>query len=349
MTAQVETRSIGGVVAYATQVLGDAGVESAANDAELITCKVLGIGRTELHLQGAAGVDGNASRKIREMVTRRSDRRPLQHILGRMGFRSIDLAIDQRAMIPRPETELLAGAVIEHLEKSAATDDLEKSAMIEDLEKSAMDPNGRRGSGGSSSRHPQVLDMCTGSGAVALSIATEVPSARVSACDISLEALELARANCSTLGLQRRVRFLLGDLYAAIPAELKGKFDVIVANPPYIPTAEIAGLEPEVRDFDPRIALDGGADGLDVTRRILEQAGDWMRPGGLLAMELGSSQPCEVAELASQAELVALRPGTDYLGVERFFFALASAGTSAELEPDSVRPSDRVAIRGVRR
>lgn len=327
-------------------MLGAAGIDSAVNDAELIACSVLGVRRTELHLRARAEIDENSYRDIVTMVHLRADHRPLQHILGNTGFRTIELAVDERAMIPRPETELLAGAVIEHLQELAAINRLEEPVVVACVEESAANPIGFCGGGESGSRYLLVLELCTGSGAVAFSIATEVPRARVFACDISPEAIELARASCLNLGLRSRVRLLLGDLYAAIPDDFKGKFDVIVANPPYIPTAEIADLEPEVRDFEPRIALDGGADGLEVTRRILDEAGNWMRPGGLLALELAPLQLREVARLARRAGLVALHPGIDYLGVKRFFFAVAPECTPAELALDSVRRHDRVPVRG---
>lgn len=328
MTVPVEPSSIGAVVAHSTQLLAAAGIESAANDAELIACWVLGMGRTQLHLQGGTGIDDLARNEIAEKVALRSGRRPLQHILGAIGFREIELAIDARAMVPRPETELLAGAVIEHLENQRAK------------------PADRIRLRGQDAWRPKVLDLCTGSGAVAFSVATEVPCARVWAADLSAEALELARANCSTLGLESRIQLLCGDLYAPIPLELKGQFEVIVANPPYIPTGEISGLDPEVRNFDPRIALDGGEDGLDLTRRILEQAGDWMSGGGLLAMELGPSQCREVETLAGQSGLIPLSPGTDYLGVERFFFAAAPSVDLAELESASELLCDREVMSG---
>jgi len=145
-----------------------------------------------------------------------------------------------------------------------------------------------------------VLDLCTGSGAVAVSIAHERPSARVHATEIVPATAEQARENAERANVSDRVTILTGDLFAPLPVELRGTLDIVVANPPYIPTADLADLPSEVAGFEPRIALDGGADGLDVVRRIAEESAAWLRPGGVVVMETDTSCAKEAARTLSR-------------------------------------------------
>ena len=182
------------------------------------------------------------------MVRRRERREPLQHLLGTVCFCGFELIVNRDVLIPRPETEVLAEMAWTHL-----------------LERQGCEP-------------PTVLDFGTGSGCVAIAIAHHVPSARVHALDASPSAVGVARQNAALQGLSERIQFNMGDAFAAVPGGLR--FDLIVTNPPYIPSGEIDGLEPEVRDHDPRMALDGGRDGLAFYRLLAAEAPAHLNAGG---------------------------------------------------------------------
>ena len=200
------------------------------------------------------------------MVDRRDAGEPLQYVLGQWGFRTLDLFVDPRVLIPRPETEVVAGFAID-----------------------AVPAGGR------------VVDLGTGSGAIALSIAAELwPDVEVWATDASADALAVARANLAGLGRRAGVvRLAEGDWFAALPDELRGSFDVVVANPPYVPSGALVARQ--VRDHEPHLALFGGDDGLDHARRIVVEAPAWLRPGGVLVVEIGDDQGPAIAEVARSA------------------------------------------------
>jgi release factor glutamine methyltransferase len=210
--------------------------------------------------------DDRHAASFEAMVDRRDAGEPLQYVLGQWGFRTLDLFVDQRVLIPRPETELVAGFAID-----------------------AVPPGGR------------VVDLGTGSGAIALSIAAERwPDVEVWATDASADALAVARANLAALGRRAGVvRLAEGDWFAALPDELRGTFDVVVANPPYVPDGALVARQ--VRDWEPALALFGGGDGLDHARRIVAEAPAWLRPGGTLVVEIGDDQGPAIAEAARAA------------------------------------------------
>jgi release factor glutamine methyltransferase len=200
--------------------------------------------------------------ELEEQLARRLAGEPVQYITGRAAFRSLDLAVDRRVLVPRPETEWLVEAVLEYLVARAP-----------------------------SARPPRVLDLGTGSGCIALSIAHEYPRADVVATDASEDALQVARANAEALGL--RVTFLRGEWLEALATD--ERFDVIVANPPYISPREADALPRDVHDFEPHAALFAGDDGLSDLREIVDQAPRHLRAGGLLALELDETRAAEVA------------------------------------------------------
>jgi release factor glutamine methyltransferase len=222
------------------------------------------------------------------MVKRRGQREPLQHILGSTSFCGLELAVNRSALVPRPETEQLAEFAWQHLHALVA--------------------------GGNSAS--KVLDFGTGTGCLAIAIAVKVPGARVTAIDVSEEALELARANAARHNVSDCIQFLHGQGFSAVPQE--ARFDLIVSNPPYIPTAEIESLEPEVRDFDPRVALDGGVDGLDCYRLLSREADGFLKPDGLLMMEIGDGQAEAVSELFTGQMWIVEAVREDYSGRQRF-------------------------------
>ena len=221
--------------------------------AEWLLSAATGLTRLELYAHCDRPLSAEERSVLREGVRRRAEGEPLQYVTGEMAFRHLVVRVEPGVLIPRPETEVLVDEALRAI--------------------SAIDG-------------PLVLDLCTGSGCVALSIAQEAPTARVWAVDLSPQACVCTEANSERLRLSERVRVAEGDLFGALPEELRGRFDLVVANPPYIPSADVALLPAEVGRFEPVLALDGGEDGLAVARRIWAEARDWLRPGGTIALEL---------------------------------------------------------------
>jgi release factor glutamine methyltransferase len=234
------------------------------SDAEELLSRLLGSSRAQLNLLGARPLTRAESARLGAWFTRRAAHEPVQYITGRAAFRDLDLAVDPRVLIPRPETEGLVEAVLEVLRAEAPR-----------------------------SVAPRVLDLGTGSGAIALALAAEWPAVVVTATDASAGALEVARANAAALELAGRVRFLLGHWFEAVGAG--ERFEVVVSNPPYIATGERDDLPDDVRSFEPGQALFSGASGLDDAREIVEQAPRHLAPGGLLALELAEDRAHQVA------------------------------------------------------
>jgi release factor glutamine methyltransferase len=250
-----------------SESLQSAGVESARVEAEWLLAHVLGLPRMHLFLEKSRELAAVEIRSLDLLVRRREKREPLQHILGTAEFCGRVFTVNRHVLIPRPETELLA-----------------------ELAETAWRAVGKAGGG-------RVLDFGTGSGCLAITLALELPEAEIHALDISPDALVVARANASSLGAKDRVAFHFGDGFNALPQGLR--FGLIVTNPPYIPSAEIETLQPEVRDFDPAQALDGGADGLDFYRRLADQAPTRLVPGGQLVAEFGEGQGPDLRALFS--------------------------------------------------
>lgn len=241
------------------------GLENARLQAELLLAAVLGVKRLDLYLQFERPLHRSEVDRYREYVRQRLRRVPVQYITGVAAFRHLELAVTPAVLIPRPETEVLVEVALELL------------------------PEGGR-----------VLDLCCGSGAVALSLAHEAAAAEVVAADVSAAALEAAKANGLRCGLAGRVEWHCGDLFA--PLGSAAPFDLIAANPPYVRHGDLAQLAPEVRDYEPHLALDGGEDGLAYHRRIAQEAADFMRPGGYLLLEVGDGQSVVVADLLTRSE-----------------------------------------------
>jgi len=241
-----------------------ASLPTPRSDAEELLSRLLGLSRAQLHLTGARVLSAAESSRLEAWLARRATHEPVQYITGRAAFRDLDLAVDPRVLIPRPETEGLAEAVLEVLRAEA--------------------PRWAA---------PRVLDLGTGAGAVALALAAEWPAALVTATDASAGALEVARANSTALGLAGRVRLLAGHWFEAVGAQ--ERFEVVVSNPPYVATGEWGGLPEDVRSFEPHQALFSGASGLDDAREIVERAPRHLVPGGLLALELAEERVHQVA------------------------------------------------------
>ncbi len=240
--------------------LADAGVDTPSLDADLLLCHLLGWNRARLLARPERLLTPDEESAYRSLLRRRAAREPLAYILGRREFYGLEFAVDQRVLVPRPETELLVDLALEHV-----------------------------------AEHPKArlaADVGTGSGAVAVALAVHAPQLRVVACDISPEALSLARSNALRHGAQ--VDFVVADLLSP----LVGPFDLILANLPYVARDGWDSLPPEVRDHEPRLALDGGPDGLDAYRRFFPQARDRLPPGGFLAVEIGADQREAVTAMA---------------------------------------------------
>jgi release factor glutamine methyltransferase len=276
------------VVAAAVQLAG-AGVGSPEHDAAELLAHLLGTTRSGLAL--VEDVDEEARARFEELVARRAARTPLQHLTGTAAFRYVELVVGPGVFVPRPETELLAGWAVEHAARLAA------------------DP--------AAERAPVVVDLCTGSGAIALSVATEVPGAEVHAVELDRYAFEWASRNLAGSGVDLRE----GDMAEAFP-DLDGAVDVVVCNPPYIPLTEYAGVAPEARDHDPELALWSGEDGLDAIRVLERAAARLLRPGGAVGCEhadlQGESAP---AVFAGSGRWVDVRDHRDLAGRPRYLTA----------------------------
>ena len=260
----------------AERKLAAAGVETPRVDAELLLANALGVRRAEAVAGLAQKPSAAQLDDFKQAVARRAAREPLAYISGRQGFRRIELVVDPRVLIPRPETELLVAVII-------------------------VD------------RPCGILDVATGSGAVALALADELPDATIVAADISGGALNVASANAERLGLADRVSIVRSDLLDSIA----GTFDAISANLPYVATGEFAGLPPEIARFEPLLALHGGADGLDLVRRLAQQAPAQLKPGGMLALEIGDTQGAATEDILRDAGFTDIEIHQDLTGRDR--------------------------------
>jgi release factor glutamine methyltransferase len=261
-------------LAAASDALAAAGVEDVRLDAELLLAEATGWDRARLAAEPDAAVEAGAARRFGEMVRRRVRREPVAYILGRKGFRRLELAVDGRALIPRPETELLVEIALE-LEPSTA------------------------------------LDVGTGSGAVALAVADELPGCEVTGTDTSTAALDLARENAERLEIDGRVRFERGTVPEG------RRFELVLANLPYVREDEWASLAPEITGYEPREALVGGADGVEAIASTVPATVAALEQGASLALEVGAGQAGEVAELLLDLGFGQVEGRQDLAGIPR--------------------------------
>jgi release factor glutamine methyltransferase len=267
------------------------GVDSPELDARILVGHALGLDHAALAASAARSLSSEEENAIAALARRRLAREPVARILGWREFWSLPLRVDASTLVPRPETETVVEAAL-----------------------TAIDADELR------SRPLRIADLGTGCGAILLALLSELPHAFGVGTDASAAALSVARENASRLGLAR-AGFIACDLAAA----LRGPFDLIVSNPPYVASADIAALAPEVRDFEPRRALDGGADGLDFYRAIAAAAPDLLAAGGVLVVELGAGQAQAVGTLIAGAGLALLPPRPDVSGVPRALVAQKGA------------------------
>lgn len=269
--------------------LEEAGVADAGQELRWLIERASGLTAAEQSAALDAIADDRHAESLVAMVDRREAGEPLQYVLGQWGFRTLDLLVDRRVLIPRPETEVVAGLAIEALPDGPAL----------------------------------AVDLGTGSGAIALSLAAERwPDVEVWATDASADALAVARANLAGLGRRAaNVRLAEGDWFAALPPELRGSFDVVVSNPPYVGSDD--PLPPEVSEWEPAAALLAGPDGLDDVRRIVAEAPAWLSPAGTLVVEIGDTQGAAVVALARAAGFTDTGVHQDLAGRDRAVVATA--------------------------
>lgn len=262
--------------------LKEAGIAEADLDARYLLMAAYGLSATDFLMKRNLEQDLDVG-AYQEMITRRSRRVPLQYVLGTQEFMGLEFFVDERVLIPRQDTEDMVELILrEHPDRDC-----------------------------------RMLDMCTGSGCIGISLAKLGGYAQVTAADISEGALQVARANAKNLGVEERLRFVHSDMYARAELFEAHGYDVIVSNPPYIPTKVIAGLQPEVRDFEPLLALDGTEDGLAFYRILANESGRFLRPGGSLCLEIGYDQGSAVSRLLKEAGYIDVTVIKDTPGLDR--------------------------------
>jgi len=265
------------------KTLKDAGVENYKIDAEALLGFVSGMDKKDLFLNQDSDVSDSLIYKYFALLSRRKIGEPLQYITGEQYFMGHRFAVDTSVLIPRPETEILAEKAIEYL-------------------KSNCDAN-------------SVLDLCTGSGALAISIALACPNVKVAASDVSAAALAVAKQNAIDLGISGRIDFIESDLFAAFGH--MNKFDLIVTNPPYIRSEDLSGLTREIKDHEPLSALDGGPDGLDFYKRIATDARTYMNNDACMMTEIGADQACDVTAIFTESGFTIIGIFRDYNDLDR--------------------------------
>lgn len=286
------------VIQKSADFLTNKGVDSPRLQAELLLAHVLKLPRMKLYLNFERELSDAELTGLRELVKRRGQREPLQHITGSTSFCGLEMDVNRHVLVPRPETELLAELGWKFLEKRQTSDS--KHA-------------------GPETGAPIALDFGTGSGCIAIALAAKCPAASLVALDASVEALTMAKQNAGRNNVGGRIEFLHGDGFAALAAG--ATFDLIISNPPYIPSAEIATLQTEVRDFDPRAALDGGADGLDFYRRLSVESPAFLKPAGRIMLEFGDGQSEAVKEIFEARHWIADAIIDDYSKHPRIIIA----------------------------
>ena len=271
------------------QILNSAGIEEARLDAWLLLEFAADIKRAWYYAHMDETAEADVAEQYRQLCEKRAQHIPLQHLTGQAYFMGYEFYVDDRVLVPRQDTETLVEEAVSHLRELPA---------------------------------PKILDMCTGSGCILLSLLMELPQASGTGADVSEDALEVAKENTRRLGLEKRAELIQSDLFSADYFEKNSRkkcmeYDMLISNPPYIRTADIDGLMDEVRLHDPRLALDGKADGLYFYEKITEQAGKYLKPGGWLIYEIGCDQGKNVAEIMKKKGFVQIEVKKDLAGLDR--------------------------------
>ena len=271
------------------QILNSAGIEEARLDAWLLLEFAADIKRAWYYAHMDETAEADVAEQYRQLCEKRAQHIPLQHLTGQAYFMGYEFYVDDRVLVPRQDTETLVEEAVSHLRELPA---------------------------------PKILDMCTGSGCILLSLLMELPQASGTGADVSADALEVAKENTRRLGLEKRAELIQSDLFSADYFEKNSRkkcmeYDMLISNPPYIRTADIDGLMDEVRLHDPRLALDGKADGLYFYEKITEQAGKHLKPGGWLIYEIGCDQAKDVVEIMKKKGFVQIEVKKDLAGLDR--------------------------------
>ena len=271
------------------QILNSAEIEEARLDAWLLLEFAADIKRAWYYAHMDETAEADVAEQYRQLCEKRAQHIPLQHLTGQAYFMGYEFYVDDRVLVPRQDTETLVEEAVSHLRELPA---------------------------------PKILDMCTGSGCILLSLLMELPQASGTGADVSADALEVAKENTRRLGLEKRAELIQSDLFSADYFEKNSRkkcmeYDMLISNPPYIRTADIDRLMDEVRLHDPRLALDGKADGLYFYEKITEQAGKHLKPGGWLIYEIGCDQAKDVAEIMKKKGFVQIEVKKDLAGLDR--------------------------------
>jgi len=266
--------------------LNNAAIEASTHEAGVILCHILNVDRAFLYAHPEKLLNEETIGKVIALIDKRCERLPLQQLLGEQEFMSLPFMVDENVLIPRQDTEILVETVIQYGDKVPGV--------------------------------LNILDLGTGSGCIAISLAKYINNSNVTAVDISDAALKIAKKNAESNEVAGKVRFIKSDLFFALPKN--ESFHVIVSNPPYIPTEDIKSLEPEVRDCEPMLALDGGADGLDFYRRITENAKEYLKDKGAIAFEVGIFQAEMVSQILKENGYTDIKIIKDLSGIDRVVF-----------------------------
>ena len=270
------------LLSWATEDFRQRGLGSPRLEAELLLGHALGMTRIDLILKSELAPKSSELTRFRELVRRRRAAEPTAYLLGQREFYGIPIRVDRRVLVPRPDTETLVQVALERSRRRSA--------------------------------YGGALDLCTGSGCVAIAFARHRPGWSVMGVNVSIDALQVAEDNALRVGNILGLAWLEGDLFEPLTSR---RFDLITANPPYIPSATYLTLEATIRDFEPRLALDGGADGLDITRRIVQDAPGWLEHDAILAVEVAFDQAQTVTELFQKSGFVDVDCEKDYGGRDR--------------------------------
>jgi len=276
-------------LAGGSAALAVAGIENSGLDASLLLAEVLNTNRSSLMTAASESLAEASRAAFDQFIKRRLDGECTAYILGRKEFYGLDFQVNPAVLVPRPDTETLIEAALKQI---TTNNELVSRAQF------------------------RVLDLCTGCGAIAIALKHAMPELEVWATDISAEALEVAQANAARLLPDKTIHFCRGNLFGVFSNEQRSPFSLIISNPPYIPTAEIAGLSPEVRR-EPMLALDGGSDGLDIIRSIISRAPEFLCSGGSLLLEADPRQMERIAPLLLQAGFTGIQTHRDLSGKER--------------------------------
>ncbi|MDA0841599.1 MAG: peptide chain release factor N(5)-glutamine methyltransferase [Planctomycetota bacterium] len=332
----------------------DRGIDSPRLDAELLLAHVRGCRRIALYTQFDRPLETAELDEYRELVRKRASRMPVHYILGEREFYSLTFKVNEHVLIPRPETELLVERVIAlvdepHSLKAAPTgeevieyDELvmpdnfeDETAGLPEEEEIASgedhpgepSPEEANPEEASAYKHLSIADIGTGSGCIAITLASELPGCRLWASDISEKALEVARSNSRAIEPRAAIEWFESDLFAGFSEGLQRSLDFIVSNPPYITETDYESLMPEVRKFEPSHALLAGADGLSFYRRLIDESPTWLKPGGWLLLEAGEGQAQKILELANQQGGYCTSTVTkDYAGIQRVIALQLASG-----------------------